>query len=85
MKASVVIKRLQFLLKRDGDLDVRIYDACDGEFVDVNEIEPRRVLPGQRGTPEERAEPFIGVDPYAVGDFHAQLRYDNTPFGTRTA
>ena len=84
MKASEVIKRLHFLMRRDGDFEVRIYDACDGQFVSVHEIEPRRFLDSDSATVEERARPFIGIDPYAIGDTMAQLRYDNTPYGTKT-
>lgn len=84
MTASQLIKRLQFLQRRDGDLEVRIYNQLEGEFEAINEVEPRRVMPEQRATDAERAAHFIGIDPYAIGDWRAQLRYDNTEFGTKT-
>lgn len=79
MRASLLLKRLQFLIKRDGDLPVRIYDPITTRFDAVHEAEPRRVLPIA-----EVEERFIGLDAYPVPDEHAQLRYDNTPFGSKT-
>ena len=66
-----MIARLQALVAQYGDLDVCIYNSMESEFDAVNEIEPRRVLPGQRGTPEERTQVFFGIDPYAIGDWAA--------------
>jgi len=76
MKASEIVARLQHLIAVHGDLEVRIWNSMEDEFDSVHEIEPRRFMPMQRATPEERKTIFFGIDPYAIGDWAAQLRYD---------
>jgi hypothetical protein len=79
MLASQVVSRLQELIEKHGDLQVRIYNSTECEFDRVNEIEPRRFLPSQRASDSERRKVFFGIDPYSIGDFAAQLRYDEVP------
>jgi hypothetical protein len=80
MKASDVIKRLQQLAKRDGDLDVEVYVPCVGKFEPLHDIQPRR----DHGASSVIVD-FFGVTTSEIGDEANQTRFDNTPFGTRTA
>lgn len=77
MKASELIARLQKLISIHGDQDIRIFNPTENEFDEINEIEPRRFLEWQRASDDERKTIFFGIDTYAVGDWSAQLRYDN--------
>jgi hypothetical protein len=78
MRARQIIARLEELITKHGDLEVRIYNSVECEFDHVNEIEPRRFLPSQRASDSERKQTFFGIDPYAIGDWDAQLRYSQS-------
>ncbi len=81
MRLRDVIKRLTAIGKAHGDVELRIYVPCVGKFETVYDIQPRRELPDDVGP----AEPFAGITSSEIGDDEAQLRYDNTPFGRKTA
>lgn len=82
MKASTMAKRLQVLVRNGGDFEVEAYVPCVGRFEPVFDIQPRRRAGAQPG---DASSTFVGITTSEIGDDADQLRYDNTPFGTKTA
>lgn len=81
MMASTLAKRLQVLVRRDGDFEIEAYVPCVGRFEPVFDVQLRRRAGAQPG---EAASTFVGLTTSDIGDEADQLRYDNTPFGTKT-